>query len=92
MRVPILVPDVGPGNETLVICSWLFDEGDFVVSGDSLAEILIPGVVFEIAAESSGRLVEITHPMDAKVTTGDTIGWLDDDISEASEPLAKADQ
>lgn len=92
MRVPIVVPEVGPGNESLVICSWLFDVGDLVVSGDSIAEILIPGVVFEIAAESSGRLVEITHPLDDKVTTGDIIGWLDDEISAEFEPDPKVDQ
>jgi pyruvate/2-oxoglutarate dehydrogenase complex dihydrolipoamide acyltransferase (E2) component len=92
MRAPIVVPDVGPGNESLIICSWLFDEGDFVVSGDSVAEILIPGVVFEIAAEASGRLVELTQLMDAKVATGDIIGWLDDEIATASQPIAKADE
>lgn len=92
MRVPIVVPEVGPGNESLMICSWLFDVGDLVVSGDSVAEILIPGVVFEIAAESSGRLVEITRPMEAKVTIGDIIGWLDDEISTESEPNPKVDQ
>ena len=90
MRVPIVVPEIGSGEEQLHISGWLADEGDLVLSGDIIAEVLIPGVVFEIAAESNGRLVEIKCPVDDKVAVGDILGWLDDEPSDISESIPKA--
>ena len=78
MRIPIIVPNVGSGDETLRLSGWFIDVGDVVLAGDLVAEVLIPGVTFDIIAESSGRLVEIAKPVDTVTFKGDTLGWLDD--------------
>jgi pyruvate/2-oxoglutarate dehydrogenase complex dihydrolipoamide acyltransferase (E2) component len=82
MRTPIVVPDLRIGTETLVISGWLVDEGDLVIAGDIVVEVLIPGVTFDILAESTGQLVQIVKPVDVSVTAGEVIGWLDDETIE----------
>lgn len=83
MRVPIVVPDLGSGNESHRVSGWLVDEGDWVVAGDLVVEVLIPGITFDIAAESTGRLVEISLAIDTEIHAGDILGWLDDATNAA---------
>ena len=78
MRVPIIVPNVGFGDETIHLSGWFIDEGDMVFAGDLVAEVLIPGVTFDISAETAGRLVEIKKSVDTAILPGDILGWLDD--------------
>lgn len=78
MKYPIVIPDLQTGDESLVISGWLVDEGDLVAVGDQIAEILIPGITFDLIAESSGRLMRIEKSVDSKISPGDVIGWLDD--------------
>lgn len=85
MRVPIEVPEVGAGTETLRLCGWLVDVGDLILKGDLIAEVIIPGVTFEIASPLTGRLVEITCPVDAKIQSGSILGWLEP-VDELVEP------
>jgi pyruvate/2-oxoglutarate dehydrogenase complex dihydrolipoamide acyltransferase (E2) component len=85
MRSPIVVPDLRIGIEPLRISGWLAEEGDFVIAGESIVEILIPGVTFDILAESTGRLVQIVKSVDTSIAAGEVIGWLDDEAFE-SEP------
>ena len=77
MRVPITVPDLRSGDETIRISGWLIDEGDLVITGDLVVELLIPGLTIDIVANSTGRLVEIVNPVDSLVNVGDVIGWLE---------------
>ena len=78
MLFPIKVPDLGTGDEPIRLCGWLADQGDLISAGDPVAEILIPGITMEITAESSGRLLTIVKPIDARIYTGDVLGWLED--------------
>ena len=78
MRSPIIVPELQIGTEPLRITGWLADVGDLVTSGESIAEILIPGITFDIPARSSGRLVQIDKGVDTSIVVGDVIGWIDD--------------
>ncbi len=78
MRVPIVVPDLGSIDEPFRVSGWFVDEGDVVRSGDLVVELLIPGITFDVMAESTGRLVEITKRFDTTIHSGDILGWLDD--------------
>ena len=84
MRVPIVVPRaLGSGEEPLRLCGWLVDEGDLVLAGDLVAEVLIPGChEVEIVAESTGRLAEIVKPIDSVVLVGEVICWLEDGTTD----------
>jgi pyruvate/2-oxoglutarate dehydrogenase complex dihydrolipoamide acyltransferase (E2) component len=77
MRVPVIVPDLQADTEVIQVSGWLVDSGDYVVAGESIAELLIPGVTFDVAAESTGRLVEIVASVDTVVRTGDVLGWVE---------------
>jgi pyruvate/2-oxoglutarate dehydrogenase complex dihydrolipoamide acyltransferase (E2) component len=77
MRVPVVVPDLQADAETIRVSGWLVDCGDYVVVGESIAELLIPGVSFDVASESTGRLAEITASVDAIVRAGDVLGWIE---------------
>ncbi|MEI8017524.1 MAG: biotin/lipoyl-containing protein [Schlesneria sp.] len=82
MRVPITVPDVRSGDETIRISGWLVNEGDLVLAGELFVELLIPGLTIDIIASSTGRLIEIVKQVDSPVQVGDVIGWLEqtDDV------------
>lgn len=87
MRVPVVIPDLKHGSEPLVISGWLIDEGDLVVAGDLILELLIPGVSVDVFAEASGRLAQILKPMDSKVATGEIVAWLDDLQNTPTTPV-----
>jgi len=82
MRVPIILPRLDSGKEPIRVCGWLVDEGDLVVKGDAITEVLIPGITFDVIADSTGRLVEIAKPVDSIVHAGDILGWLEDHEAE----------
>lgn len=75
-RIPIVVPHVGTGHETIRVSAWLVDVGQTVIAGDNIVEILIPGITFDVSVAETGELVEITQPVDAIVQPGMTLGWI----------------
>lgn len=76
-RVPITVPELGSGRATFSL--WHVRVGDRVTEGDRVAEVLIPGAVFDVPAPASGILTErAVLPSDA-LTAGQTIGVIQED-------------
>lgn len=76
MRVSLSFPDVGAGDEPVRVSGWLADRGDLILEGDRVAEVLIAGVTFDVEATHSGQLIEITKSVDATISCGDILGWL----------------
>ena len=76
MSSPIRVPDLGV-NDGIRLTAWLVEVGDAVLRGDRLVELLIPGVTFDVSAETDGTLIGKTQPLNAVVAVGDTLGWID---------------
>jgi pyruvate/2-oxoglutarate dehydrogenase complex dihydrolipoamide acyltransferase (E2) component len=77
MRTPLILPDLGAGDDELKVSCWLVDLGDAIDEGDRIIEILLDGVTFDVIAESSGKLAHIERPLDAVVHAGDVLGWLE---------------
>ena len=75
-RIPILIPDLGSGTESIRISAWLVDLGQTVIAGDRVVEVLVPGITFDIQTAHNGELVEITRVVDAIVKPGDVVGWI----------------
>ena len=70
--VPITVPELGSPRAAFSL--WHVRIGDRVTEGDRVAEVLIPGAVFDISAPTSGVLTErTTQPGDA-IRPGQVIG------------------
>jgi pyruvate/2-oxoglutarate dehydrogenase complex dihydrolipoamide acyltransferase (E2) component len=77
MRIPIVVPVVGHGIDTVTIVKWCKGIGDQVARGDTLLEVESEKAVIEVPALDSGVLIGITNGDEALVGVGDTIGYLE---------------
>lgn len=76
-RVAIVVPDLGSDRATFSL--WHVRPGDRVTAGDRVAEVLIPGAIYDVAAPASGVLAErAAHPGDP-LTTGNVLGEIQED-------------
>jgi pyruvate/2-oxoglutarate dehydrogenase complex dihydrolipoamide acyltransferase (E2) component len=71
-RVPIAVPELGSDRATFSL--WHVRAGDRVTEGDRVAELLIPGAVFDVPAPATGVLAERTAQPGAPLTPGQVIG------------------
>ena len=76
-HIPILLPDLGTGTETIRISTWLVEVDESVEVGERLVDVLIPGISFSVASPSAGRLNKIERPTNTTVQPGDTLGWLE---------------
>jgi pyruvate/2-oxoglutarate dehydrogenase complex dihydrolipoamide acyltransferase (E2) component len=77
MRYAIELPELGLEDKAARISGWHVDVDDVVVAGDVVAEVLLPGITFDVATVHSGKLVQIERPMDAVIATGDVLGWIE---------------
>ena len=77
MLVPLIVPEVGVSAGQLRLSTWLVTLGEEVVIGDRIAEVLVPGMTFDIASPVSGRLVKQEKQPDAILATGERLGWIE---------------
>ena len=76
-RVPITVPELGSDRVTFSL--WHVRAGERVTEGDRVAEVLIPGAVFDVAAPATGTLTErIAQPGD-RLELGQALGTLEED-------------
>jgi pyruvate/2-oxoglutarate dehydrogenase complex dihydrolipoamide acyltransferase (E2) component len=79
-RVPIAVPELGSSRAAFSL--WHVQVGDRVTEGDRIAEVLIPGAVFDVPAPVTGALTErLVQPGDP-LTAGQVMG----EILESEQP------
>ena len=76
-RVPITVPELGSDRATFSL--WHVQVGDRVTEGDRVAELLIPGAVFDVSAPVSGRLAERTAQPNDPLTIGQVLGTIEEE-------------
>ena len=77
MSVPITLPDLGA--DSVVFSLWHVGPGERVYEGDRVAEVLIPGVVFDVPAPATGVVREqVTRPRD-RLIAGQVLGTIDPD-------------
>lgn len=75
--MPITVPELGSDRATFSL--WHVQVGDRVTEGDRVAELLIPGAVFDVSAPVSGVLAERTAQPNDALTTGQVLGAVEED-------------
>ena len=68
----IAVPDLGSARVTFGL--WHVRVGDRVTEGDRVAEVLIPGAVYDVSAPASGTLTERSAHSGDPLTPGQVIG------------------
>jgi len=81
-RVPVPVPPLGAGDQEILLNQWLVDPGAPVSEGDRVAEVLVAGIVFHIAATADGTLDGIEVGSRHKVAEGDVLAWIVPDSAE----------
>jgi pyruvate/2-oxoglutarate dehydrogenase complex dihydrolipoamide acyltransferase (E2) component len=75
--VPITVPDLGADRATFSL--WHVRVGDRVTEGDRVAEVLIPGAVFDVPAPASGTLTERAVRPNDPLTPGQILGAIQEE-------------
>lgn len=75
MSNEVRIPDIWEEDEEGVITAWLVDDGAEVESGDTLAEIMVQKVQYELEAPFSGVL-NIAKDVDETVEKGDVIATI----------------
>lgn len=83
--VKILVPELGldPADEITVSC-WLVSQGDEVVEGDRLVELLIGEITFDVPSPASGVLNRVIAEPDEAVAPGAILGEIELNDSDCS--------
>lgn len=76
MAAPVILPDLGAGQNRMRVSSWFVEPGDEVETGECLVEVLMSGMTCDIAAPFSGRLAKIERDVDAEVRAGDVVAWI----------------
>jgi len=90
MRVPIHPPDTGEAS--CRFSAWFIEEGDEVVEGERLAEVLIPGVAIDVIAPADGVLCQRLARSKAVLTIADVIGWIETEPATSTQAVARGDQ
>ncbi len=74
--MPIAVPELGTTRATFSL--WYVRIGDRVVAGDRVAEILVPGAVFDVSAPTGGIVAERSVRPNDPLPPGTVIGVIED--------------
>jgi pyruvate/2-oxoglutarate dehydrogenase complex dihydrolipoamide acyltransferase (E2) component len=74
-RVEIVLPELG--TEAARFSLWYVRVGDSVLEGDRVAEVLIPGATYDIAAPATGRLVERHKMANDPLASGEVLGAIE---------------
>ncbi len=78
MQTPVILPELGVDAATeMVVSFWFAEEGEDVLEGDRLVEILAGQVTFDVPAPQSGRLVAVRVAEDDSVRCGDVLALLE---------------
>lgn len=81
---PITLPDLGEEKHPIRVSTWLTQIGEEVVEGEPVVEVLMNGITFDIEASDTGRLRRISHFENDVVAAGDSLGWIESDVADAS--------
>lgn len=75
-RVQITVPDLG--SDRVAFSLWHVRPGDRVMAGDRVAEVLIPGAVFDVSAPASGVLAARSVQPGDPLAAGQVLGEIEE--------------
>ena len=77
--LPIPAPDPGrlPAGELPTLAGWLVEVGEAVRVGERVAEVSVPGVLFDAVSPADGTLVRRNVAAGGRVSPGEPIGWVE---------------
>ncbi len=74
----VTLPELGTRKVRFSL--WYVEVGETVVSGDRIAEVLIPGATYEVAAPVTGTLIAKHKYPNEPIDAGDVLGLIEEDI------------
>ena len=90
---PIVFPEVGAGEQSVRVSSWLTELGEEVVAGDAVVEVLLKGITFDVEAPVSGTLRRIDCFENHSVAASEVLGWIEPvRDNDENTPAAKAQE
>jgi pyruvate dehydrogenase E2 component (dihydrolipoamide acetyltransferase) len=89
MKQAVKMPALSDTMESGRLLRWLKQPGDAVERGEAVAEVETDKAVMEMEAFNSGTLIGPLADEDKEYPVGETLAWIGDEASEASE---KAEQ
>lgn len=85
MAVEIKIPDMGTTVDTMVLETWLFEEGETVDRGDVLAEVQTDKALTDLESFARGTLLKKVVPEGAEVKVGDIVAYIGEPGEEVPE-------
>ncbi len=76
MRTPITIPDFRLGDEPLRLGEWAVEVGDEIDAGETVAELICPGLSLELVAPVAGVVAELCQAPGHPTHTGEIVGWI----------------
>ena len=76
-RFELRLPDLGLDGIAVLSTCWLVPRGAIVMEGDRLIEVLAGEVTVDLAAPTSGTLVERCVGEDQRLETGQLLGVIE---------------
>ncbi|MFH1846444.1 MAG: lipoyl domain-containing protein [Candidatus Omnitrophota bacterium] len=67
------LPEMSKDNEESVISLWYVTEGDIILKGQDLLEVVTDKAAFDVPAPCSGKIFEIFKKNGEKVKAGEAI-------------------
>lgn len=81
-RRDIILPDLGLGDQQVRASVWLVDQGDEVVEGDRLLEVVASNVTIDIPAPATGVLEEHRVSEGDPLIPGQVLGVIAEEARE----------
>ena len=77
--LPIPAPDPGrlPAGGAPAVAGWLVEVGEAVRAGERVAELSVPGLLFDAVSPADGMLVRRNAAVGDRVTPGEPLGWVE---------------
>jgi pyruvate/2-oxoglutarate dehydrogenase complex dihydrolipoamide acyltransferase (E2) component len=76
-QVPLVLPDLGLGDEPITTTLWLVARGGRVSRGDRILEVLSGCATVDLPAPADGVLVEKLVGEDERVRVGQVLGLVE---------------
>ena len=81
---PLTLPELGAAGQQIRVSTWLTQIGEEVAAGEPVVEVLLHGITFDVEATHSGRLRRIGLFENDVVEPGETLGWIETAVVDAS--------
>jgi len=82
-RHELTLPDLGLGDQPIVVSLWLVERGTRVVAGEPLLEVLAGSALIDLSAPAGGVLAEMLVDENGRLQPGQRLALIESDEDDA---------